>query len=233
MGERVIISAYYQGDCIVKFVTDNAKLSTREVILEAIKQANEATVDDLAVAADVSPVTVRHHLNSLQADGLLQTRSIRRKVGRPYYVYSLSDKGHELFPQRYVRLSTLLLDEMKAQFPEEMVHQLLGNVVKRILDEHRGRYENLTFAERVDYLVRLLGQEGFLSSSESVDGEYRLVEYSCPYYSVAQKHNELCHFDHELMVSILDTEITQHSCMLEGDSCCKFSFTSPNGSFES
>ena len=73
-------------DFIVKTSSDNGKISTRDTILEAIKQANEATVDDLAKAADVSPVTVRHHLNSLQAEGLLRTHSVRRKVGRPYYV---------------------------------------------------------------------------------------------------------------------------------------------------
>lgn len=211
----------------MKFVTDNSKLSTREIILDAIKQANEATVDDLAEAADVSPVTVRHHLNSLQADGLLEIRSIRRKVGRPYYVYSLSPKGHELFPQRYVRLSSLLLDELKARFPAETVTELFNSVVERIVAEHQDRFEGLSFEDRLDYLVKVLAQEGFLASWEPTDDGYQLTEYSCPYFSIGQKHSEVCSFDKQLMMTVLNTPIIQHSCMLHGDTSCQFTIAVP------
>ncbi|MGW8318716.1 MAG: helix-turn-helix transcriptional regulator [Candidatus Promineifilaceae bacterium] len=209
----------------MKIVTENGKLSTREVILEAIKQANEATVEELAGAADVSPVTVRHHLNSLQAEGLLETRSVRRKVGRPYYVYSLSDKGHELFPKRYVRLSSRLLDELKSRFPSETITDLFNNVVERIVEEHRDEFSGLPMEARLDFLVTLLAEEGFLANWELTDDGYRLTEYSCPYYSIGQKHSEVCHFDRQLMTLVLDTEITQHSCMIEGDACCHFTFS--------
>jgi len=212
----------------VKIVSSNSRLSTRETILDAIKQANEATVDELAEAADVSPVTVRHHLNSLQADGLLETRSIRRKVGRPYYIYRLSEKGNELFPQRYLRLSNMLLDEIKKQFPEEIVSELLGNVVNRIVREHANKLEGMLIEDRLNYLVKLLADEGFLASWEMTDdGNYQITEYSCPYYSVGQKHNEVCGFDKQLMIAVLDTQVTQETCMLSGDSACQFTFIVP------
>lgn len=211
----------------MNIITDNTKLSTRDVILEAIKQANEATVDELAGAADVSPVTVRHHLNSLQAGGLLETRSIRRKVGRPYYIYRLSDKGHELFPQRYVKLSSRLLDELKSRFPEETVLDIFHNVVTKIAEERRSQFEGLSFERRLDYLVDLLAEEGFLASWELTDNGYRLVEYSCPYYSIGQKHSEICAFDTKLVQIVLNTEIVQHSCMIDGDTSCQFEFAIP------
>lgn len=212
---------------IVKYRSDNTKLSTREIILEAIKQSNEATVESLAQTADVSPVTVRHHLNSLQAESLLETRSVRRKVGRPYYVYSLSDKGHELFPQRYVRLSNRLLDELKMRFPSGTVVELFSGVVEQIADEHRKEFEGLSVEKKLDYLVKLLADEGFLATWEPSSDGYILTEYSCPYYSVGQKHDEVCSFDRQLVQIILQTEIHQHSCMLHGDTCCQFSFTVP------
>ena len=211
----------------MKIVADNSRISTREIILDAIKQANEATVDDLAQAADVSPVTVRHHLNSLQAEGLLETRSIRRKVGRPYFIYSLSDKGHELFPQRYLRLSSMLLDELKERFSEDTVTAVFNSVVDRIVGEHRERIEGLNFEERLNYLIRLLADEGFLASWDMTDSGYQLTEYSCPYYSVGQRHSEVCLFDKQLMVAVLETPITQESCMLSGDTSCQFTFALP------
>jgi predicted ArsR family transcriptional regulator len=216
-------------DFIVNFVTDNSKLSPREVILEEIKRTNGATVEKLAVAADVSPVTVRHHLNTLQAEGLLETSSVRRKVGRPYYVYSLSTKGHELFPKRYVRLSSRLLDELRDRFPDGTIGTLFHNVVERITDEHRSEFENKSFEKRLDYLVILLAEEGFLASWELTENGYKLIEYSCPYISVGQKHHEVCVFDKQLIQIVMDTEINQHSCMIDGDSCCEFTFPVPAG----
>ena len=122
----------------MKTVTNKGKQSTRDTILHALKSSNQATVEALAEIANVSPVTVRHHLNSLQADGLIEVDSVRRKVGRPYYVYSLSESGHELFPHKYVRLTNRLLDELKATLPPEQVNQLFQGVVQSILEEHKG-----------------------------------------------------------------------------------------------
>lgn len=207
----------------MKSVTDNAK-STRDVILHAIKAGPEATVNSLAEAADVSPVTVRHHLNALQAEGLLETRPVRRKVGRPYYVYTLTEAGHELFPQKYVRLSSRLLHELKERFPSEVVAEIFAGVVRGIVDEHRGALEGLSFEERLTYLVDLLGEEGFLARWEATEEGYRLTEYSCPYLSVGATHSEVCTFDTGLITAVLETDITRHSCMLAGADCCEFTF---------
>ena len=208
----------------MKFVTDNRKMSTREIILEEIKRTNGATVEALADTADISPVTVRHHLNSLQAEGLLETTSVRRKVGRPYYVYSLSAKGQELFPKRYVRLSSRLLDELKDRYPDGTISELFNNVVERIADDHRNDFENKSVEKRLDYLVDLLAEEGFLASWELTDNGYKLTEYSCPYISIGQKHHEVCVFDKQLIKIVMDTDISQHSCMIDGDTCCEFTF---------
>ena len=207
----------------MKSMTSNSKMSTREVILHTIKSSQQVNVEDLAEEADVSPVTVRHHLNALQADGLIESSSIRRKVGRPYYVYSLSEKGHELFPKRYVRLTTRLLDELKIRLPEEVVNDVFESVVQSVINEHRGEYEHLDFEARLDYLVELLAEEGFLANWEQTDDGYLLREYSCPYISVGRDHSEICTIDKELIVNILQAPIEQNYCMLEGDDCCQFS----------
>jgi predicted ArsR family transcriptional regulator len=203
---------------------DNSKESTREVILRTIRQRHQATVNELAQAADVSPVTVRHHLNALRAEDLLESESVRRKVGRPYLVYSLSDRGLELFPKRYASLSIRLLEELKNKFPPEVVQNIFQGVVEAIVEEHRSEFEALDFEERLAYLVELLAEEGFLARWEKRAERYHLIEYSCPYLSLGHEHAEICSFDRDLIVAVLETEVEQHSCMLAGDTCCQFSF---------
>ncbi len=206
----------------------NRKQTTRDLILEELKATHQATVDELAVAADVSPVTVRHHLNSLQAEGLLVSRSVRRKVGRPHYVYSLSEDGHELFPQKYARLSSRLLTELKDRFPADMVSELFRGVVQGILDEHQAAIAGLSFSDRLDYAVALLAEEGFLARWEESDGVVRLIEYSCPYISVGQQHAEICTFDRALVRAVVGADMEQESCMLQGDPCCQFTLLRPD-----
>lgn len=207
----------------MKSVTSNHKQSTRDVILHALKNSSQLKVEDLAEVADVSPVTVRHHLNALQADGLIEVESVRRKVGRPYYVYSLSEEGHELFPQKYVHLTNILLDEMKTRLPQQTVDDIFGSAVERIVSRHRHKFESLDVEGRLNYLMNILDDEGFLARWEKVDNHYRIIEYSCPYLSVGANHAEVCTLDKELIISVMQTPITQHSCMLNGDDCCQFS----------
>lgn len=200
------------------------KRSTRETVLHTIKASPNITVEALAIAADVSPVTVRHHLNALQADGLIESESVRRKVGRPYYVYSLTERGQEQFPKRYVRLTSRLLDELKERLPKREMDSIFVSVVDAILEERRGEFEHLSFEKRMDYLVDLLAEEGFLSTWEETATGYKLVEYSCPYMSIGGEHSEVCTLDSRLIMGVLQLPVRQHSCMLEGDTCCEFSF---------
>ena len=207
----------------MKSGTSKGKQSTRDLILHALKSTSQNTIETLADAADISPITVRHHLNSLQAEGLIDVESVRRKVGRPYYVYSLSEKGHELFPQKYFSLTNRLLEELKDRLPPDVVNEIFISLVERIMEERAGEFEGLPFEERLNYVINLLGTEGFLARWEKTeDGRYQIIEYSCPYISMGQQHNEVCTLDKQLMVSVLGTAVEQHSCMLHGDDCCQF-----------
>ena len=208
----------------LRTITNKGKQTTRDTILHALKSSNQATVEELADTANVSPVTVRHHLNALQAEGLIEVDSIRRKVGRPYYVYSLSENGHELFPHKYVRLTNRLLDELKATLPPEQINDLFAKIVEGMLEDHMGEFESLAFEERLSYLASVLSEEGFLVKWRKENGHYTLTEYGCPYYSVGQEHTEICGMDRTLMVTILQTSVEQQSCMLAGDECCQFTF---------
>ena len=204
---------------------NNGKQSTRDQILYTLKTTNQAKVDDLADAVDVSPVTVRHHLNTLQADGLIEMTSVRRKVGRPYYLYSLSEKGHEIFPRKYVRLTNRLLDEMKDTLSPEMLSTVFNGIAQKIISEHEGKFEHLPFDERLAYLTTILREEGFIVEWEQEEDEYTLVEYSCPYYSVGDQHTEICGLDKDLMISILQIPVEQTACILHGDETCQFTFS--------
>ena len=62
--------------------------TTRQEILEILKEERQATVEDLATRLGLTPMTIRHHLNVLQAQNLVEASKVRRsqRVGRPRLV---------------------------------------------------------------------------------------------------------------------------------------------------
>jgi predicted ArsR family transcriptional regulator len=212
----------------VKSGTSNAKPSTRDIILDALKATPGSKIEQLAEVADISPISVRHHVNSLLAEGLIEVEKVRHSVGRPYNTYNLSEAGQELFPQKYYALTNRLLESIKDQLPPEVVKDLFAGLVGRTVEEHREHFEHLPFEKKLDYLMELLEQEGFLAKWQKTDDGYQVTEYSCPYISVGQKHAEICSIDKELMITVLNRPVNQHSCMLDGASCCEFSVSFKN-----
>ena len=83
----------------------------------------------------------------------------------------------------------------------------------------------MPFEQKLDYLIELLGREGFLARWEKQGNAYQVIEYSCPYTAVGQEHREVCNLDTNLIIAILGDNVKQHSCMLAGDSCCQFTVT--------
>ncbi|NOQ40585.1 MAG: winged helix-turn-helix transcriptional regulator, partial [Anaerolineales bacterium] len=72
--------------------------NTRNRVLRTLLLNQRRTVNDLAEAVDINPISVRHHITKLEAEGLIQSEEERHGVGRPRLVYSLTNKGMEQFP---------------------------------------------------------------------------------------------------------------------------------------
>ncbi len=73
--------------------------TTRRAVLIALKTRGWATVNDLADEVGIKAISVRHHLNALLADGMVQMEERRQSVGRPLHVFTLSELGERVFWQ--------------------------------------------------------------------------------------------------------------------------------------
>jgi len=89
--------------------------STRERIIQTLLLNPKSTINDLANAVDINAISVRHHITSLQVEGLVLAQEERHGIGRPRLVYSLTESGAELFPTRYLRLVNQLFTQLKSR----------------------------------------------------------------------------------------------------------------------
>ena len=69
--------------------------STRDRILQTLLHQPRASINKLAEAVGINPISVRHHLTNLQMEGLVDAQEERHGVGRPRLVYVLTQEGME------------------------------------------------------------------------------------------------------------------------------------------
>jgi predicted ArsR family transcriptional regulator len=196
---------------------------TRQAVLETIKNQGQATVISLAEALGLSPISIRHHLTSLQAEGLVSVELSRQAVGRPRHVYLLTQAARRHFPNTYHVLAESLLDELKATLAPELV----ASFIERMAAHMAARYGSIhllgTLEDRLRQLVDALGEEGFRAAVRHVGETTVLTEVDCPYVYVGQRHPEVCRIDHTLIELILGMDVQRTSCVLTGDRSCTFS----------
>ncbi len=203
------------------FVDDPTK-TTRERVLHTLLRQQRCTINELATAVDINPISVRHHISKLEAEGLVTSEEERHGVGRPRRVYYLTEKGLELFPSRYLQLTIRLIEQLKETMPEAMVDRLFAQMAEDVASEYVTQVNGLSMEDRLDLVTTLLGSEGFTVEWEQQGDEYHIREISCPYYHIGQSHPEICSVDQTLISTMLSVPAEKVKCVLNGDSYCTY-----------
>jgi predicted ArsR family transcriptional regulator len=196
--------------------------STRERILQTLLRQPRRTINELAEAVGINPISVRHHLTNLQVEGLVGAEEERHGVGRPRLVYFLTEHGMERFPTRYLRLTTRLLAQMKESMPEPVVSKLFSEMADGLAAEYASQVRGLSMEERLEVASSLLEEEGFSVEWEKDGSQYRIHEISCPYLQIGQRHPEICTVDQTLISRMLAVPAEKVECILSGDAKCTY-----------
>lgn len=196
--------------------------NTREKVLHTLLARQRCTINELAEEVDINPISVRHHITKLQADGLVTSEEERHGVGRPRRVYYLTERGLEQFPSRYLKLTLRLLEQLKDSMPEPMVNSLFSQMAKDMASDYEAELDGMPLEQRLDLVTSLLNQEGFTVEWERDGSQYLIREISCPYYHIGQNHPEVCAVDQTLISTVLDVPAEKVKCLLDGDAHCTY-----------
>lgn len=210
---------------LVYFQRELGKMTdTKDKVLQTILNNPRCTINELADAVGINPISVRHHITNLQAEGLVNYEDERHGVGRPRRVYFLTEAGVEQFPTRYVRLTVRLLKQLKENMPDNLVKELFIKMAEDLAKEltSSSELDGLTVEERLQIVREFLQKEGFDINWEKRGNSYYIHEASCPYYHVGQNHPEVCSVDEVIISTILSLPASKTKCILNGDMTCTF-----------
>lgn len=196
--------------------------STKERILNTLLNKQNSTIGELADVVGINGISVRHHLINLQAEGLITAEEERHGVGRPRFIYKLSDKGYEQFPSNYLGLTNLLLDVMRSDLPKKQFETLMVKIGQRMAETNMISDPDLPIEAKIAELSLKLAKGGFRISHEREGNLVTIHSKNCPYHRIGVQHPEICQVDQIMFQALLGNTINQVGCMLTGDKECRF-----------
>jgi len=196
---------------------------TRRLVLLAIKEHGALTADQLAEMLNISAVAVRRHLGNLKNTQLIQYEEVQNGVGRPSYVYSLTERAQRIFPRNYQELAGDMLDTIKAMYGKAAVEAIFARRTNKKIQNYRFLVHANTLPERIDQLVSLRRADGYMSTwKEAENHSFIINELNCPIQHVAEGCETVCREDLRLFSDLLDARVTRLNHMVQGDNACSY-----------
>lgn len=202
---------------------------TRRYILEILKHQSESTVDEIVKGLseiydiNITPVTVRHHLNVLFEAGYIIEPKVqhRSSPGRPQHKYSLSSSALDVFPNNYSNLVEQIFSQMGATLPEKSVNVIFEGIAENMIQN--ANIPDVPLEHKLDAIVEFLDEQGYDASYEkNASDEFILHTRNCPYHHVAQKSDYICKLDMRIITSLLGVVPRKIANISEGEQSCSY-----------
>ena len=199
----------------------------RAAIVEHLRQVGEATNAELAEHLGISEVASRRHVNLLEEEGFVSSRTVKQDRGRPAATYRLTDRARALFPQRYAAVAHELLDFITSERGREGVRDFLRWRLVRETAELGDVVTAEDLHDRLEQLAGALSANGYDARvTEDGDG-FELHQAHCAIYDVAKDHPEMCQYEAASFSKVLggDVILRRRQTLAEGSHACVCSVT--------
>ncbi len=181
------------------------------------------TALELSEHLQVGAVGIRQHLALLEGERMVQISGLRRSIGRPAQIYTLTSEAETRFPKRYDNLSLELLSAVEHVCGTEGLEAVLNARREAMAHSLRPRLGTTPGTERVAALAAVLAEQGYMCEyDEASDGSVLLTEYNCPVDCVARHYPQLCTQEATLYADLLGTPVICEGTLAQGASCCRY-----------
>ncbi len=203
----------------------------RRAILEILKREDQATVNDLAERLEMAPVSVRHHLDLLIGDSLVESPRVLRSstAGRPQQVYTLTPEADAYFPNSYRQLARGSLAALRRMLPPGELLAVMRAMAHDTAAAAAATLADLPPDQRLHRAAGVLNELGYMAGYEEEAGSIVLNTCNCPYSDLAPEHPELCQMDLALVMELTGLEPERVHHITDGDSRCSYRFYLQNG----
>lgn len=192
-----------------------------------MKKEPEATMDDIMVHFTISDIAVRKHIRQLETEGFIQKKKCKQDIGRPFYTYRLTRKGHDLYPNQYKQLPTELLDDLQEIAGKETVNKLFEKRLEREKVVFKEKLNREDYEKQLKKFVTLQNERGYMIELQKADeGNYIMKNFHCPVYHLAENYQQICYYEEKLYKQLFPEKKFHASRQItKGDNVCEWKIT--------
>ena len=197
----------------------------RGQIIVAVKKAQPITAKDLSASFGVSANAVRRHLKELEVEGLVSYGREQRGLGAPTFAYRLTARGEALFPNRYQDALTELLAHVEERAGRGEISAIFAERFRAQAEQLKGELADLPVEARLQRLVQLLSDEGYMAEWKAENGSIVLAEHNCAIRAVAERYPEICAAEARFLTDVLSADVERREHIAAGSNACTYAIT--------
>jgi DeoR family transcriptional regulator, suf operon transcriptional repressor len=179
---------------------------TKKMILNSLLDGPK-TVGEIADKLRIQKGAIRIHLESLQIRQLVTSHFRSERFGRPTKVYTITEKGRELFPRKYDMILSLLIQKVEEKEGHEYVKKIIKSIADNIASDIRDKIKKSDSLDDLEKSLNIvnsfLNELGFMSSLYKEDeiGTYSITSRNCCVHKVALGNQDvICNGFHSRMI---------------------------------
>lgn len=195
---------------------------SRKGMLDILKK-EDCSIKELCEKLGLSPTAVRQHITILERDALVKKKTIKEKMGRPKYVYSLTEKADQLFPKGYDNFLEWILEEIIEFKGYNGAMDMMERIAKKNASRYKPLFQEKNLIERLEQLVNLLNEFGAYAEYSKEKDNFVLKTFNCIFSKPAIKFNPIiCRYDMVFFESFLGKKIAKRRSQTHGEKYCFF-----------
>lgn len=191
-------------------------------ILTNLRREGSMTLQELSQRLNMTRMGVYKHLAKLEGQGVISRRVVKGEVGRPYYVFFLTDKGKDYFMSSDSLILMDLLKFLQREDKEDVVSRFLRDRFRIKIAEYMEKTSGKGLEEQIGVLCELRNREGYMAEVRKTGDSFELLEYNCPIFKMASLFGEACDLERKLFHNVLKAEVENTHRQVDGQNVCRF-----------
>jgi predicted ArsR family transcriptional regulator len=197
--------------------------STREKILLLLKKKGAVSIDKISKELNITSMGIRQHLLWLEKNGLIDYVAKRQGIGRPAFIYKLTDKADDLFPKAYRDFIISMFKDIENNEGRDKIDEILEWRKNRLFKDMKETLsDRKTFQEKVFGFKDILESKGYLVEFNATNKHYTIKQYNCPIYVLAVEYKEACRYELQMYKDLLGRIVSRQECISDGDPSCTY-----------
>ena len=187
----------------------------------SLVRAGPVSIPDLVAETGLSVNAVRFHIESLEADGLVESVGTRAPSGpgKPAALYGVTAEADLAFSRAYAPVLAACIAELRSSAPAKEVARFLQNVGRRLGAD--AGIKSKPLSGRVRAASDFLNEIGGLTTVVRKGSDFEIVGRGCPLSAVVEREPCACQAVEALVSEIVGRKATER-CDRTGRPSCRF-----------